>query len=182
MQRIISRQAEFQETHGHSNFEVMYKALLEELGEFVQSLGYHDWKATERDERNMIIELVDMTIFALNCLYYKPQYKTGNTQNLQASLLQDDYDFVRSLVVHISIMDFEGLIAAIFTAYPDVKLRVVGKQALNVLRQENGYRTGEYVKIWSGREDNAYLMDLLDYCNSYEEIYSKLKALYNVHN
>lgn len=182
MQAIISRQAAFQENYANTNFEVMYKALLEELGEFVASLGYHDWKQSERDESNMVVELIDMTIFALNCLYYKPELKTGITSNIQAELLKDDFDFVVSMVRHISVMDFEGLIALIFACYPEVKTLVVGKQALNVLRQENGYKHGQYKKIWSGKEDNVYLMELLSYCKSYEEIYSKLKALYNVHN
>jgi len=30
----------------------------------------------------------------------------------------------------------------------------IGKNALNVVRQMNGYKTGEYVKMWKGAEDN----------------------------
>lgn len=182
MQAIINRQAEFQEKYANTSFEVMYKALLEELGEFTASLGYHDWKKSARDERNIIVELIDMTIFATNCLYYKPELRKNNADNIQPVMLVDDFEFLKVMVTQIALMDFEGLIATIFTNYPEVKLRVVGKQALNILRQENGYKTGDYNKHWSGREDNEYLMDILDHCKSFTEIQSKLKALYSVHN
>ena len=38
----------------------------------------------------------------------------------------------------------------------------VGKNMLNVFRQKNGYKTGTYVKIWAGREDNQHLEELLN--------------------
>lgn len=37
----------------------------------------------------------------------------------------------------------------------------VGKNALNRVRQNNGYKAGTYVKIWNGQEDNVYLQSLL---------------------
>lgn len=38
----------------------------------------------------------------------------------------------------------------------------VGKNILNIFRQRNGYKTGEYRKHWfDGREDNEHLSDLL---------------------
>ena len=38
----------------------------------------------------------------------------------------------------------------------------VGKNVLNFFRQDNGYKEGSYKKIWSGREDNEHLNDLLN--------------------
>lgn len=33
----------------------------------------------------------------------------------------------------------------------------IGKNALNDFRQLNGYKTGDYVKVWNGEEDNLYM-------------------------
>ena len=37
----------------------------------------------------------------------------------------------------------------------------VGKNVLNDFRQDHGYKTGEYQKLWDGREDNEHLMEVL---------------------
>ena len=37
----------------------------------------------------------------------------------------------------------------------------VAKNVLNVFRQANGYGSGEYRKIWGGREDNQHLSELV---------------------
>ena len=37
----------------------------------------------------------------------------------------------------------------------------VGKNVLNNFRQDHGYKTGEYQKLWSGREDNEHLIEVL---------------------
>jgi len=38
----------------------------------------------------------------------------------------------------------------------------VGKNILNIFRQQNGYKDGSYIKIWGGEEDNVYLARLMD--------------------
>jgi thiaminase len=43
---------------------------------------------------------------------------------------------------------------SLYTAY-------VSKNILNHFRQDNGYKTGEYVKMWRGLEDNAHMEELL---------------------
>lgn len=47
-------------------------------------------------------------------------------------------------------LDFDSL----YSAY-------VGKNVLNFFRQDNGYKTGTYVKNWGGREDNEHLVELV---------------------
>ena len=37
----------------------------------------------------------------------------------------------------------------------------VGKNVLNLFRQDHGYRDGRYRKSWQGREDNEVLAELL---------------------
>jgi hypothetical protein len=43
---------------------------------------------------------------------------------------------------------------SLYTAY-------VSKNILNHFRQDHGYKTGEYVKMWRGLEDNAHMEELL---------------------
>ena len=36
------------------------------------------------------------------------------------------------------------------------------KNVLNKFRQDNGYKTGEYSKVWFGKEDNVHLEEILN--------------------
>ena len=42
-----------------------------------------------------------------------------------------------------------------------IRDRYIGKNMLNRFRQNNGYKSGEYKKLWQGREDNEHLIELL---------------------
>jgi hypothetical protein len=52
----------------------------------------------------------------------------------------------------------------------------MGKNCLNVFRQENGYKKGEYTKIWYGKEDNHYLVEFLDTNDAIELLYADVHA------
>ena len=59
----------------------------------------------------------------------------------------------------------------------------VGKNVLNMFRQDNGYKEGTYNKVWNGREDNEYLADIMKLLNGESEsfqddIYSALTQSY----
>ena len=41
----------------------------------------------------------------------------------------------------------------------------IGKNVLNMFRQDNGYKEGTYNKVWNGREDNEYLADIIKTLN-----------------
>lgn len=45
--------------------------------------------------------------------------------------------------------------------WQDAFTQYVSKNVLNLFRQENGYKTGTYVKIWQGEEDNVVLARLM---------------------
>ena len=38
----------------------------------------------------------------------------------------------------------------------------MGKQELTKFRQKNGYKTGDYQKVWAGMEDNEHLTIMLE--------------------
>ena len=37
----------------------------------------------------------------------------------------------------------------------------IGKNVLNRFRQAHGYKSGEYHKVWDGREDNEHLAEIV---------------------
>ncbi len=45
---------------------------------------------------------------------------------------------------------------------PELFRLYVGKNVLNHFRQDHGYKTGSYRKLWQGREDNTHLVEILD--------------------
>lgn len=55
----------------------------------------------------------------------------------------------------------------------------IGKNILNKFRQNNGYKEGNYIKIWNGKEDNTILQELLRDKNlSLDELYNRLEIIY----
>ena len=50
---------------------------------------------------------------------------------------------------------------AIAMPFDELYRHYVGKNVLNVFRQDNGYRSGDYRKQWQGREDNEHLVELV---------------------
>ena len=59
----------------------------------------------------------------------------------------------------------------------------IGKNSLNIFRQQNGYKNGTYIKIWNGKEDNIILQEILENLDksnnfSFENIYNELDKIY----
>ena len=68
-----------------------------------------------------------------------------------------------------------GDIASLYKFY-------IGKNALNLFRQNNGYKDGTYVKIWNGEEDNVKMMEIIENMepspSMFEEVYNQLDTQY----
>ncbi len=170
IQKIVERQIGFQRQMS-SNTQVMKLALLEELGEYIASMGYADWKKVERDEKNMDIELIDMAIFAINVAYYENEILVPLPYKVA-----DELELVDAIVNFYSTGFWIAIPYMIFNYRPILKDVVIAKQALNKLRQDYGYKTGEYIKDWNGQEDNTYLEGF--YGLGHDEVYTKMEALY----
>ena len=59
----------------------------------------------------------------------------------------------------------------------------VGKNVLNMFRQDKGYKEGTYIKVWNDREDNEYLVDIIHSLDPAsqdfkESIYAALEEAY----
>ena len=60
-----------------------------------------------------------------------------------------------------SYKTLEHTMARCELTWQDAFTQYVSKNVLNLFRQENGYKTGTYVKIWQGEEDNVVLARLM---------------------
>ena len=68
-------------------------------------------------------------------------------------------------------------------SWDELYAQYVGKNVLNIFRQDHGYKHGTYKKIWNDREDNEHLVSILNVLDSKSpnfrtEIYESLKAAY----
>ncbi|MEE6534390.1 dUTP diphosphatase, partial [Campylobacter coli] len=54
----------------------------------------------------------------------------------------------------------------------------IGKNILNIFRQNNGYKQGTYKKDWNGKEDNEVLAEILEQELDFDTIYKKLEEYY----
>lgn len=57
---------------------------------------------------------------------------------------------------------FESLMTDCGMDWTALFKQYVGKNVLNIFRQDHGYKLGTYIKVWDGREDNEHLLEVLD--------------------
>ena len=161
---ISERQKLIQNKIMDTHYNVMFLALVEELGEYVASLGYPDWKVVARNELNMQVELADICIFAMNCEFYDSgRIKISDVEyNISYTGFSPDVAFVDEILRMVVEKDFSSIPSFIISNRPNVMYAIEAKQALNVIRQAFGYKEGKYNKIWGDYEDNMYMMSLIN--------------------
>ena len=59
------------------------------------------------------------------------------------------------------LQPFVDAMAALPMTLDELFALYIGKNVLNGFRQNNGYKSGEYRKLWHGREDNEHLIEVL---------------------
>jgi dimeric dUTPase (all-alpha-NTP-PPase superfamily) len=183
-----------------------YRAIQVEGAEAIEHHGWKWWKKQQCDMPQLRMELVDIWHFILSAAL---QHKHGNVAltkmdmlaelNLrQKSIPFDNQYYVLSQITLLSKLDllvglatskrvsltlFESLLHDCDMEWNDLFKQYIGKNVLNVFRQDHGYKKGSYIKIWNGREDNEHLLDFLelidlDSANVREELYQQLKNSY----
>lgn len=161
---VHERQVIIQNKVMDTHYNVMFLALVEELGEYVASLGYQDWKVVPRDELNLKVELADICIFAMNCEFYDGG-RVGITPVKADPChlgFSPDVAFVDEILRMIVEKEFCNIPSFIISNRPNVMYAIEAKQVLNVIRQAFGYKEGKYNKIWGDYEDNMYMMSLIN--------------------
>lgn len=181
-----------------------------ECAELMDHCGYKWWKKQEPDVNQVKLEIVDIWHFIISMYllsYTTSEYavrylindmkKTGfkpifNVSTYNNTLVMNQAE---ALACHISMNRFTGrpsisvfinfihlLIAAGMT-FDELFRLYVGKNVLNLFRQDFGYKDGTYIKTWNGREDNEHLTEIMETLDSKSDsfsvnLYEKLKERY----
>ncbi|RMA92512.1 dUTP diphosphatase [Hydrogenothermus marinus] len=70
---------------------------------------------------------------------------------------------------------FFGLLVKNSLSFKELYLLYIGKNILNHIRQETGYKDGNYQKMINGIEDNKYLFDIVKQVENKEDLEKKIR-------
>ena len=184
------------------------RAVVIEAAEAIEHHGWKWWKKQEKDLPQLQMELIDIWHFILSEILLRNQADqdkslTALTDSLSDSSTQNviNFDDQQFLINELDLIaKFELLIAlsvsrrielALFASimtdceisWTELYCQYVGKNVLNMFRQDKGYKEGTYQKIWNGREDNEYLVEIIGSLDSSrlefkDEVYAALESAY----
>jgi len=162
-----------------------YRAIWIECGEMLDHYGWKWWKKQEIDLPQVQLELVDIFHFGLSLHLCSGQ----NTETLATSLADQmdiilDFDDFKLALEELAcdalssrsfnISAFATCLTLAQMTTDDLFKQYVGKNTLNFFRQDHGYQDGTYIKVWNGREDNEYLVDILNQLSADSEEFQQL--------
>ncbi len=162
-----------------------HRAIQVEGVEAIEHHGWKWWKKQKCDMAQLRMELVDIWHFMLSAAI---QHKHGTVAlakldmmtelNLHQKSVQFDNQYYQ--LAQLSLLEKLDLLVGLAAAnrtnlalfellLTDCKMdwlslfkQYVGKNVLNIFRQDHGYKAGTYIKIWDGREDNEHLVEVLE--------------------
>ena len=205
-QAMLHTMADMQEQHNvlvHSQWREQgfefYRAMWVECAEMLDHFGWKWWKQQTPDIDQVKLELVDIWHFALSELMRKGAIDPAVAEQLAAVSVDKATDpegfrlAIETLAAaclstrSIDLSAFCAAMAALPMDYAELYALYIGKNMLNRFRQNNGYKSGEYRKLWQGREDNEHLIELLDELSDVpeqlpERLYAGLEARYAIAN
>jgi len=183
-----------------------HRAIQVEGVEAIEHHGWKWWKKQDCDLAQLKMELVDIWHFILSAAI---QLKHGNISLAKKEMLTElflnkksvQFDNQYYVLAQLSLLEkldllvglaaakrssfalFESLLRDCDMEWNDLFRQYVGKNVLNIFRQDHGYKTGTYIKTWDGREDNEHLVEVLEIVDLTsatvrDELYSALKARY----
>jgi len=177
---MLHTMAEMQELHNrqvHPDWREKeyeyYRAIWVECAELLDHYGWKWWKQQHPDLPQVKLEIVDIWHFGLSDLLRASALSDDCAQLLASQKLTTDPDSAKfraavetlaqvSLSERAFVIDaFAAVMASLPLSFDELFELYVGKNVLNSFRQNHGYKTGEYVKVWSGREDNEHLVEVL---------------------
>jgi len=177
---MLNVMAHMQEEHNlqvHSEWRVQgyayYRAIWVECAEMLDHFGWKWWKKQTADLDQVKLELVDIWHFGLSEIIRADALteRLGIRLSEVEAASSPDADEFRSAIEDLAESSLrtksfalEPFIVAMCTlpmTYTELYGMYIGKNVLNQFRQNNGYQSGEYRKLWAGREDNEHLVELL---------------------
>lgn len=156
-----------------------FRAIWTECAELVDHFGWKWWKRQTPDLPQVHLELVDIFHFGLSELLQEHgsalevvgkliktycAYGARPVSDIQES--DDCIAFVEAFANSVlttkrfDLQQFCALASSVGLSEEKLYELYIGKNVLNGFRQDHGYKSGEYIKTWDGREDNVWLVEL----------------------
>ncbi len=171
-----------------------HRAIWVELAEMLDHYGWKWWKHQKPDIEQVHLELIDIFHFGLSARLVSGQDVAGIAQDIEQELqtAETQASFAETIEVMVAntlatknfdVKTFAGLMQQTELSFDELFRHYVGKNVLNFFRQDHGYKTGEYIKVWNGKEDNEVLMEVLKSTDANssefkELVYKGLKQAY----
>jgi hypothetical protein len=153
-----------------------HRAIWTECAELLDHVGWKWWKdlAAAPDLEQVRLEVVDIWHFGMSDLMTREASAARIAERLatdyRAVPAASDFglhELIEALA-HATLADrafdprhFFRLARAAGLDVDTLYRRYVGKNVLNVFRQDHGYKAGTYRKAWAGREDNVHLAEIV---------------------
>ncbi|MCG8489704.1 MAG: dUTP diphosphatase [Chromatiales bacterium] len=171
-----------------------YRAIWTECAEMLDHYGWKWWKHQKPDMEQVHLEIIDIWHFALSDLILHNATLEGAAEQALEGLNQatDGIDLRTSIeqlamfsikTESADIGHFATMMQAAELSFDDLYKTYIGKNVLNFFRQDHGYKEGNYIKIWEGREDNEYLSEILakldaNSADFSDQVYQQLQQFY----
>ena len=176
-----------------------------EAAELVESYPWKHWKNIDAkvDTDNVKVELVDIWHFVMsevlrvNALGDARDLKElasdieASIANENVEYLQDYYaqieaieELIEKLFCNFELVDFTAtffrLCEKLGLGFDELYSLYIGKNILNIFRQDHGYKDGTYIKVWNGKEDNVVMQEILINNSNIgvDELYKELEKRY----
>ncbi len=192
MQELMNRKIH---PHWRSQGFEWYRAIWIECAELMDHYGWKWWKRQSADLDQVILEIIDIWHFGLSDMLTDSEDLHLISENIEQQLgcptasgkdLRAAVENFACIVLgsrRFDLASFARLMQAADLPFDELYRIYMGKNVLNFFRQNNGYLEGTYKKIWSGREDNAHLIEVLQQLNVnsphfQKDIYSGLSDRY----
>ena len=171
-----------------------YRAIWMESSEMLEHYGWKWWKKQQPDVMQVKLEVVDIVHFALS-IRLEQEAPLDDTaaaiaDEFSSPITTDDIKTTIELLAKETLLDqgahfsiIAGVMQHLDMAFDELYEIYVGKNVLNMFRQDHGYKDGTYLKIWQGREDNEHLADIMKTLNSdsatfKDDVYAALADVY----
>lgn len=180
------------------------RAIMVESTELLDHIGWKWWKHQELDIEQAWLEMVDIWHFILS----HELASCDGDQAEAAGNLADEFkepativstafyatdlqtlgmrELVHALIGmaasgHVSVTAFVMLMDKLTLSWDELHRQYLAKNVLNIFRQNHGYKTGEYAKVWGKfGEDNQVLAQLMEAKPdaTAEQLMEKLESVY----
>lgn len=171
-----------------------YRAIWMEASEMLEHHGWKWWKKQEPDDMQVKLEVIDIVHFALSIRLVQGDDLSAAAdaiaEEFESPKMTDDIRTTIELLAKETLIDqgahfsiIAGVMKHLDMAFDELYVIYVGKNVLNMFRQDNGYKEGTYQKTWNDREDNEHLADIMNTLDSdavsfKDDVYKSLADAY----